>query len=179
MSITTKGGDDGSTDLWSGERVPKDDPRIEVCGEIDELASFIGFACHAVRLPETEKSLRALQRDLVRAAAEIASIEPSFTDPIQSWDEEGLTARIYELEAGIPLRGFVLPGKTEASARIDLARTAARTLERRVVAFSRAAVVRGEAPVSDILRRWLNRLSDYLFMLARAEESAEGKIEYS
>ncbi len=179
MSITTKTGDDGTTDLWSGERVPKDDLRIEVCGEFDELSSFIGFACHAATLEETGLELWALQRDLVRAAAEIASIEPAFSDPIQSWDEEGLTSKIYGLEARIPLRGFVLPGKTEASARIDLARVAARRLERNVVAFSRAAVGRGEAPVSDILRRWLNRLSDYLFMLARAEESAEGKIEYS
>lgn len=179
MSITTKTGDDGTTDLWSGERVPKDDLRIEVCGEFDELSSFIGFACNAVTLEETRAALRAIQRDLVRAAAEIASLEPAFTDPIQSWDEEAITSRIYELEARIPLRGFVLPGMTEASARIDLARTAARRLERRVVAFSRVAVGRGEAAVSDILRRWLNRLSDYLFMLARAEEAAEGKIEYS
>jgi cob(I)alamin adenosyltransferase len=67
----------------------------------------------------------------------------------------------------------VLPGRTEASARIDLARTDARKLERRVVALAR------EALVSDILRRWLNRLSDYLFMLARSEEAAEGKSEYA
>jgi ATP:cob(I)alamin adenosyltransferase len=173
MSITTKTGDDGSTDLWSGERVRKDDTRIEVCGEIDELSSILGFACHAAGLPETIEALRSLQRDLVRAGGEIASIEPAFTDPIQSWDEEALTAKIAALELRIPLRGFVLPGRTEGSARIDLARTAARRLERRVVALAR------EAPVSDILRRYLNRLSDYLYMLARSEESAEGKIEYS
>lgn len=173
MSITTKTGDEGSTDLWSGERVRKDDPRIEVCGEIDELSSLLGFACLAAGLPETVEALRSLQRDLVRAGGEIASIEPAFTDPIQSWDEEALTGKIVALELRIPLRGFVLPGKTEGSARIDLARTAARRLERRVVALAR------EASVSDILRRYLNRLSDYLYMLARSEESAEGKIEYA
>jgi cob(I)alamin adenosyltransferase len=173
MSITTKDGDDGTTGLWSGERVSKADPRVEACGEVDELSSFLGLARLACGLPGTRDALEALQRDLVRAAAEIASIDPAFTDPIQSWDEEELTAKIVELESRIPLLGFVLPGRTEASARIDLARTQARKLERRVVALSR------EAPVSDILRRWLNRLSDYLFMLARAEEAAEGKIEYA
>jgi cob(I)alamin adenosyltransferase len=173
MSITTKDGDDGTTGLWSGERVPKDDPRIEACGAADELSSFLGFARLACALPETREAIEGLQRDLVRAAAEIASVDPAFTDPIQSWDEEAITAKILALEARIPLLGFVLPGRTEGSARIDLARTSARALERRVVALVRVA------PISDILRRWLNRLSDYLFMLARAEEAAEGKIEYA
>ncbi len=178
MSITTKTGDDGSTGLWSGERVGKDDPRIEACGEVDELSSLLGFARLACRLVETAQAIEDLQRDLVRVAGELASIEPSFTDPIQSWDEEAITGKILALEARIRLLGFVLPGRTEASARIDLARTAARRLERRIVALSRAAEG-GLAPVSDILRRYLNRLSDFLFMLARAEEEAEGKIEYA
>jgi cob(I)alamin adenosyltransferase len=173
MAITTKTGDDGSTGLWSGERVGKDDPRIEICGDIDELSSFLGFARLASRRSETAQALELLQRELVRAAGELASIDPAFTDPIQAWDEEAITEKIRALEASVPLLGFVLPGRTEASARMDLARTVARRVERRVVALSRTA------PVSDILRRYLNRLSDYLFLLARAEESAEGKIEYA
>jgi cob(I)alamin adenosyltransferase len=173
MSITTKSGDDGSTGLWSGERVGKDDPRIEICGDIDELSSLLGFARLAATLGPSREALEALQRDLLRLAGELASVDPAFTDPIQSWDEEGLTAKTRALEAAIPFLGFVLPGRTEGSARIDLARTVARRVERRVVALSRTA------PVSDILRRYLNRLSDYLFMLARAEEAAEGKIEHA
>jgi cob(I)alamin adenosyltransferase len=173
MGITTKDGDDGTTGLWSGERVSKADPRIEACGAVDELSSFLALSRLACILPEVRDALEGLQRDLVRVAAEIASVDPAFTDPIQSWDEEAITAKILALESRIPLLGFVLPGRTEASARIDLARTQARLLERRVVALAR------EATVSDILRRWLNRLSDYLFMLARAEEAAEGKIEYA
>jgi cob(I)alamin adenosyltransferase len=172
MSITTKTGDDGSTGLWSGERVAKDHPRIEICGDIDELSSLLGLARLAARLPETGAALEALQRDLVRLGGELASLDPAFTNPIQSWDEEALTEKIRALEVSIPLLGFVLPGRTEASARIDLARTVARRVERRVVALARGI------PVSDILRRYLNRLSDYLFMLARSEEAAEGKIEY-
>jgi cob(I)alamin adenosyltransferase len=171
MGITTKTGDDGTTGLWSGQRVPKDDLRVEACGEVDELSALLGFARLAARLPATAAALEALQRDLFRVGGEIASTEPAFDDPIQSWDETAITERIAELEARIPLGGFVLPGRTEPSARIDLARTAARRLERRVVSLSRAE------PVSDILRRWLNRLSDYLYMLARSEEDAAGRIE--
>ncbi len=172
MSITTKAGDDGSTELWSGERVSKDDARIEACGEVDELSSLLGFARLAAGLGETAEALQSLQRELSRVGGEIASIDPPFTNPIRSRDEEALTAKLLGLEAGLPLEGFVLPGQTEASARIDLARTAARRLERRVVALAR------EAAVSDTLRRYLNRLSDYLYLLARSEEAAEGKIKY-
>ncbi|MGA2547301.1 MAG: cob(I)yrinic acid a,c-diamide adenosyltransferase [Rectinemataceae bacterium] len=186
MSITTTTGDEGSTELWSGERVPKDDPRIEACGEVDELSSLLGFARLAARLDETSAALEALQRSLVRVGGEIASIEPAFTDPIRSWDVKAVTEKVLALEARIPIKGFVLPGRTEGAARIDLARTAARRLERRVVALTnrsgdlshRSGDLSREAPVSDILLSYLNRVSDYLFMLARAEEAAEGKIEY-
>jgi len=94
MSITTKSGDDGTTGLWSGERVSKDDPRVEACGEADELSSLLGFARLACRLRETAEALEALQRDLVRLAGEIASVDPAFSDPIQSWDEEAITGKI-------------------------------------------------------------------------------------
>jgi cob(I)alamin adenosyltransferase len=180
MGITTKTGDDGTTGLLSGERVPKDDPRVEACGKVDELSSLLGFARLACRLPEARGALEGIQRDLVRAAAELSSVDPPFADPIRPRDEESLTARILELESRIPLAGLVLPGRTEASARIDLARVAARELERRAVAVANrpGGAARGSAP-SDELRAYLNRLSDYLFMLARAEEAAEGKIEYA
>jgi cob(I)alamin adenosyltransferase len=171
MGITTKTGDDGTTGLWSGQRVPKDDLRIEACGEVDELSTLLGFARLAAALPATAVALEALQRDLVRVGGELASIEPAFYDPIRSRDESSMTERIVELESRIPLGGFVLPGRTESSARVDLARAAARRLERRVVSLSRVA------PVSDVLRRWLNRLSDYLYMLARSEEDEAGRIE--
>lgn len=172
-SITTKTGDGGETDLWSGGRVPKDHIRIEAVGEVDELSSLLGFARLACGLDATRSAAERLQRDLVRVAGELASTDPPFDKPIQSWDEREVTERIHALESKIELRGFVLPGRTEASARLDLARVAARRLERRVVALSR------EAAVSDILRRYLNRISDYLFMLARAEEAAQGKLEYA
>jgi cob(I)alamin adenosyltransferase len=171
-SITTATGDDGTTGLWSGDRVPKDHPRIEVLGEVDELSSLLGFARIACTLDANRAAIESLQRDLVRVAGELASIGPAFDNPIQSRDEKDITDEIHGLEKCIKLHGFVLPGRTEASARLDLARVAARRLERGVVALAR------EAAVSDVLRRYLNRLSDYLFMLARSEEAAQGKIEY-
>jgi ATP:cob(I)alamin adenosyltransferase len=171
-SIMTKTGDDGTTGLWSGQRVPKDHPRIETVGEVDELSSLLGFARLACGLVGTRSAAERMQRDLVRVAGELASVDPPFGNPIQACDEKDITERIHALEAEIELHGFVLPGRTEASARLDLARASARRLERTVVALAR------ETEVSDILRRYLNRLSDYLFMLARSEEAAAGKIEY-
>jgi ATP:cob(I)alamin adenosyltransferase len=184
MSITTKSGDDGSTRLVSGERVPKDDPRVEACGEVDELSSLLGFARLACRLAATAEALERLQRELLRVAGELGSAGSAFADPIRPSEEEAMTERILAIEERIPIRGFVLPGRTEASSRIDLARTAARRLERRAVALSRGIAARPPesargASVSRSLLRYLNRLSDYLFMLAREEEAAEGKIEFA
>jgi cob(I)alamin adenosyltransferase len=180
MSITTKAGDDGCTELLSGERVGKDHPRIEACGAVDELSSHLGFARLAVRLGESAQALEALQRDLARAGAEIASIGSVYTDPINDGDEKALTEKIAALEDTIQLKGLVLLGRTEGSARLDIGRAVARRLERRVLAIARVAGDDASASsfVSDALRRYLNRLSDYLFLLARAEEAAEGKIEY-
>lgn len=173
MSIVTKTGDEGLTSLWSGERVWKDDLRVEAYGTVDELSSALGIARHGCRLSETIAEIERIQRELVRVAAELASRGQAFDRPLTEGDEADLTRRVEALEGAIPLTGFVLPGMTQGSAALDFARTICRRTERRVVALAR------DAEVSDALRRWLNRLSDYLFMLARSEEAAEGKIRYS
>jgi cob(I)alamin adenosyltransferase len=175
MGIMTKTGDEGATGLFSGERVPKDDPRIEALGELDSFSSFLGFARLACRLEETRLALEGLQADLYRVAAELGSGGAKGAPAIVASDEASLAVRIAELEGRIPLRGFVLPGRTEASARIDIARASARSLERRAIAASKTP---GAPAASLPLLAYLNRLSDYLFMLARAEEAAEDKIEY-
>jgi ATP:cob(I)alamin adenosyltransferase len=176
MSIVTKTGDEGLTSLWSGERVWKDDLRVEAYGTVDELSSWLGLARHSAGLPETVEAIMAIQRTLVRVAAELASrsqpFPPPITAPINANDEAELTARTEALEARIPLSGFVIPGMTAGSAPLDIARTVCRRAERRVVTLAR------DADVSDNLRTWLNRLSDYLFMLARLEESAEGRLTF-
>jgi cob(I)alamin adenosyltransferase len=173
MSIMTKTGDSGDTGLWSGERIGKDDIRVEAYGTIDELSSALGAARHLCMQDEVLFAIEQMQRLLFRVAGELASIGTPFDRPITCRDEEMVAGRTASLEGRIPLRGFVLPGMTQGSAALDIARTTARRAERRVIALSR------REPVSMELRILLNRLSDYLFMLARAEEHAVGKITYA
>ncbi len=173
MSIVTKTGDGGLTSLWSGERLRKDDPRVEAYGTIDELSSQLGLARHSVRLPATLDAIDAIQRDLVRVGGELASRGKPFFAPLAESDVEAITAATRSLEERIELKGFVLPGMTQGSAALDVARAVARRAERRVLTLSR------DAEVSSPLRVWLNRLSDWLFMLARSEEAAEGKLSFA
>jgi len=173
MSISTKTGDDGTTGLWSGERVGKDELRVECYGTIDELNSFLGDARRVVKTEKTAGIIDELQEDLFRVAGTLATRgEALYVQPILDEDVERLTDWVHELEAAVPLKGFVIPGSTEASARLDICRTVCRRAERRAVALSRIENVDGNA------RRFINRLSDLLFMLARFEESAEGAIRY-
>lgn len=172
MSIITRTGDDGDTGLWSGERIGKDDLRVEAYGTIDELASALGAARHSCYQDEVLYAIEDIQRLLFRVAGELASVGIPFDRPITEADEKAIADKTLSLEERIPLRGFVLPGMTAGSAALDIARTVARRAERRVVALSR------KEEVSADLRRFLNRLSDYLFMLARAEEAAAGKIKF-
>jgi cob(I)alamin adenosyltransferase len=173
MSIITRTGDDGDTGLWSGERIGKDDLRVEAYGTIDELSSALGVARHLCLQDEVLYGIEELQRLLFRVAGELASVSIPFDRPITVKDEEKITVKTLDLEERIPLKGFVLPGMTAGSAAIDVARTIARRAERRVVALAR------KEEVSTDLRKFLNRLSDYLFMLARAEEAAGGKLTFA
>lgn len=172
MSIVTKTGDDGTTGLWSGERVAKDSVRVEAYGTVDELSSLLGVARHLCFEDEVLYAIEDLQKTLFRVAGELASLGLPFDRPILDADEAAVAAKIEALEARIPLRGFVLPGMTQGSAALDVARTVARRAERRILTLAR------EEEVSPSLRRYMNRLSDYLFMLARAEEAATGKIRF-
>jgi len=172
MSIVTKTGDAGLTSLWSGERIRKDDPRVEAYGTIDELSSHLGLARHSVRLPATLEAIESIQRNLVRAAGELASLGKPFVSPISPSDVESVTSAVRALETRITLTGFVIPGMTPGSAALDVARTIVRRAERRVLTLA------AEAEVPTDLRVWLNRLSDWLYMLARSEEDAEGKLTF-
>jgi cob(I)alamin adenosyltransferase len=172
MSIMTRTGDDGTTGLLSDERLPKDDVRIEAYGTVDELSSFLGAARHVCVLPEIGSAIEEIQKTLFRVAGELASPGIPFDGSIDDADEAMVAAKTAAIEEKIPLRGFVIPGTTPGSAALDIARTVARRAERRIVALAR------EAEVSVPLRNYMNRLSDYLFMLARAEETAAGMLQY-
>jgi len=173
VSISTKTGDGGETSLWTGQRVAKDDLRVEAYGTIDELNSQLGLARRAVGNDRTAEMLDEIQEDLFRVAGALACAGGvSYGQPILQADVDRLTGWVHELEAALPLSGFVIPGAVEASARLDVCRTVCRRAERRIVSLARAEEVDGAA------LGFVNRLSDLLFMLARMEEAEHGGIRY-
>lgn len=177
MRIYTKKGDDGTTGLLYGGRVPKDHVRTEVYGTLDETCSALGLARAGGLVDQVEKIVVRLQREMFVVGAQLATAEEnqSKLTPGVSRVEAEMTARmereIDELVATHPLPDeFVLPGETAGSAGLDLARSTIRRAERQAVAMERAGLV----PDAEILR-YLNRVSDLLFVLARFEEAARGR----
>jgi cob(I)alamin adenosyltransferase len=176
MSIVTTGGDQGVTGLLGGERVPKDSARIECLGALDELCAFLGDARLAVVEAKTGERetidvaglVKTLQGELYAAAGILAVPAGKEAPGLPRPDEKRLENWIRDLEAAFPVRGFVLPGGSRASAKFDIARTVCRRAERRLVTLDRLEGVPPE------LQRYLNRLSDLLFMLARKYEAAPG-----
>jgi cob(I)alamin adenosyltransferase len=165
MKIYTRTGDQGATSLFGGSRVPKNDPRIEAYGTVDELNSFIGLA-RSHPLPQSvDDVLHQVQIDLFEIGARLAS--PN-TDRFAGVD----AARITELEQAIdamerelaPLTSFILPGGAPAAAQLHVARTVCRRAERCVVALHDDATI-----------AYLNRLSDYLFVAARFANLGAGR----
>jgi cob(I)alamin adenosyltransferase len=168
-SITTRVGDRGTTFLFSGEEVPKDSPRTDAYGDLDELVSVLGIArCHSGR-GDVREILLVLQRELFVIGAELATT-PEHADLLGRRCDEAMLAdfeaRRERLEAAIAMPGgFIVPGGTLAAAHIDHARTIARRLERRLTGLVRGGLVRNPS-----LQVWVNRLSDFLWLLARHEE---------
>jgi cob(I)alamin adenosyltransferase len=170
MRIYTARGDTGKTDLL-GERVEKDDPRIDLIGTLDETTSAVGLGRALAREPETNERLKTVQRDLYQIMAELAFTDATRPDSLHFSSErtDWLEAELEALGAVIELpREFVLPGETVAGAALDVARTVSRRAERQAVALTRGSVIgNGE------IVRYLNRLSSLLFMVARAEDLLE------
>ena len=164
--IYTRAGDAGETSLGEGSRVPKTDPRIEAYGTVDELNSFLGLALSGELPDEFRPWLEQIQNDLFDLGADLAvPLEDErrerlrVTDGQVEWLEELCDLVNARLE---PLKSFVLPGGTEAAARLHVARAVCRRAERRSVALAEAQGVNPTALA------YLNRLSDLLFILARA-----------
>jgi cob(I)alamin adenosyltransferase len=177
MRIYTKKGDDGTTGLLYGGRVPKDDARTEVYGTLDETVSALGIARAGGLVERVETITVRLQREMFVVGAQLATSEEnqSKLTPGVSKVTPDMTTRaesdIDELIAEHPLpEEFVLPGETAGSAGLDLARSTIRRAERQAVAMDRARLM----PDAEILR-YLNRASDLLFVLARFEEAERGK----
>jgi cob(I)alamin adenosyltransferase len=175
--IYTKTGDGGTTSLVGGSRVAKDDKRVEAYGTVDELNSHIGLLAEMLRPMQGGyfDELKAVQNNLFTLQTLLAT------------EDEGIYARLPQIDAGevelterqidtisdlLPkLQNFVIAGGTMAAAQCHVARTVCRRAERRVVSLAR------ESEVDPTILRYLNRLSDYLFVLGRRLVVLEGKQE--
>jgi cob(I)alamin adenosyltransferase len=172
MKIYTKTGDEGETGLFAGPRVWKDDLRIEAYGVVDELNAFLGWGRAQSLAPEIDAVLDQVQHDLFAVGAELATPEPQLhgTDLVGHEHIVALEQQIDHWETILPpLREFILPGGTAASAALHMARCACRRAERHVVTLRRH-----QPAVSEQVLRYLNRLGDLLFVLARAANYDNG-----
>jgi len=174
MSIVTKTGDHGTTALMYGRRVPKNHPRIEAYGTVDELNAALGLARATVREDFLRENLLAIQKELVVLMGELAVLPEdllryvkdgySVVAPIMT---AKLDALVREIEAqNVSFKGWATPGATASSATLDLARTICRRAERRVCALQES----GELKNAEIVV-YLNRLSDLLWLTARWAET--------
>ncbi|MDU1876425.1 MULTISPECIES: two-domain cob(I)yrinic acid a,c-diamide adenosyltransferase PduO [Citrobacter] len=168
MAIYTRTGDAGTTALFTGQRVSKTHPRVEAYGTLDELNAALSLCVCASKSPQHRQLLENIQLQLFWFSAELAS-ESEQPNPEQRYIS---SEEIAALEAAIdnamgrvpPLHSFILPGRSEAASRLHFARTLARRAERRLVELSADIAVR------HVLMRYINRLSDCLYALARAED---------
>ena len=181
MKIYTKTGDAGDTGLFGGGRVPKNHPRVEAYGDVDELNSSIGLARAIVPMPRIDEVLLPIQRDLHAIGALLAT--PNREKMAQHLEKARIDdSRIQELEQAIdagdeelePLRAFIIPGGTPKAAALHVARTVCRRAERRVVQLARVAKLRKEPEIPSVVIVYLNRLSDLLFTLARVANKRGG-----
>jgi len=177
--IYTKTGDDGTTAIGNNERRRKDDLRIEAIGAVDEVNCTLGLARLALKdhadAANLDPMLARIQNDLFDLGADLAT--PDRGEKLEYEPLRIIEAQVTRLEAEIdalnealqPLRSFLLPGGSAASAFLHQARAVSRRAERVIVALAAEAAdpLTGEWPVSEAARRYINRLSDFLFVAAR------------
>lgn len=178
MKIYTKTGDKGDTGLFGGGRVPKDDPRVEAYGDVDELNAVIGMARAIEPLPRIDELLVPMQRDLFSIGALLAT--PDLDKMHKHLAKANIDdRRIRELEQAIddsdrdlePLKAFIIPGGSRKGAMLHVARTVCRRAERRVVHLQH------DVEIPQLVVIYLNRLSDLLFTLARLANVLSGAGE--
>jgi len=181
MKIYTGSGDRGKTSLFSGERVPKDNERIEAYGDVDELNSVIGALIAALPLEfaELHPALRKIQSDLLHIGAWLATTPgapAAAALPLLDPDDAASLERLIDrLDAALPpLTGFILPGGSPAAAWAHVARTVCRRTERRVVRLSADKTHPESAMPLNRAIVYLNRLSDCFFVLARHINRLQG-----
>lgn len=170
MSIVTKTGDKGKTSLYCGKRVRKDDMRIEICGVLDEISSFLGMAKSAVKDKGFKQIIETVQGDLFLIGSEVVT-EPADAGRMKRRicveAVSSLEGHIKRLERDGTLKcvDFIIPGRNGTSGALDIARSLTRRAERRYVTMMGNKAVKNRS-----ILVYLNRLSDLLFLLARAHE---------
>ena len=176
MKIYTKTGDSGETSLFDNSRVSKADPRVDAYGEVDEVNACLGAALAAGVDADITAVLTAIQQDLFAVGARLADPSSRIADrvtkaAVTAQQTDMLEATIDRLESELPpLRRFILPGGSPAGSLLHLARTVCRRAERRVVGLGTDAIEPGVVI-------YLNRLSDLLFVMARAVNHRAGVPE--
>lgn len=181
MKIYTGGGDRGKTSLFSGERVAKSDGRVEAYGEIDELNAVVGAV--AASLAPSQQAVRdeihQIQKDLLTIGALLATTPdaPHFASLPRIGPEriQALETAMDRMDGDLaPLKSFILPGGSMSAAWAHMARTVCRRAERRIILLTERAAVDAALDAQQNLLTYINRLSDYLFMLARYCNAAAG-----
>jgi cob(I)alamin adenosyltransferase len=175
VKIYTRKGDDGSTGLFDGTRVPKDHLRTEAYGDVDELSSVLGVARAFAEDQEISAALLEIQKDLLAVGAQLADpkfesrkVKPKTVVSAEKVDAFERMMDRYDAELP-PLKGFILRCGTKGASFLHLACTVCRRAERRIVTLSR------QVSVPPIVITYINRLSDLLFVLARVENKRVGE----
>ncbi len=162
--LYTLTGDQGTTSLIGGTRVPKDDPRVEAYGTIDELNAHIGLLIHNTKLDtqNVHDFLHKVQNKLFNIGAYLANPNATEVAGLNEADIKAVEQLIDNLDAELPpMQGFILPGGSRLSALTDICRVITRRAERRVITLSHSATVHPN------VLQYLNRLSDFFFVFAR------------
>ena len=170
MKIYTKGGDKGTTSLVGGKRVPKNHPRVEAYGDLDELISFLGIIISDTQIEQAKMNLRKIQEELMLISAHFASDGSS--KALKEVDESAISFLENEIDtmtaALPPQTAFILPGAPRVSSECHVARTICRRAERHSLVIGTGGEANTEVSQQIVIgQKYLNRLSDYLFTLAR------------
>ena len=173
--IVTKDGDDGTSVLSSGQRLKKNNIAIAVLGELDELNSFMGLLVSEVWIAQFRKMLLRVQHELFDLGIEFST---SF-EVTKRYDVERLEAEIQELESMYPeIKGFILPGGSRSAALAHVCRAICRRVERTVIQYHAEQGVHAEQGINNpTIKPYINRLSDWFFVLACALNSKTGMSE--
>lgn len=175
MKLYTRTGDTGETSLFGTGRVSKSDPRVDAYGEVDELGAWIGLVRATEIDPDMDEALVQIQRDLFAVGAQLADPAEKLSERMtKAFVTDADVTRLEELidrfDSEVqPLSNFILSGGTLPGAALHVARTICRRAERRIVALS--------PPVEGVLVRYVNRLSDLFFAMARATNYRRGRPE--